>query len=139
MTNALTIIRSLVIYGLCLPLAIFLGYLLAMPLDMVSMSIVVVTVLLPLLPILLKWHHFLLFACWNTSMVLFFIPGRPSLPLAMVAISMVLSILQHILNRNNRFISVPSITRPLIFLAIVIVITAKLTGGFGMRAMGAEA
>lgn len=139
MSNALTIIRSLVIYGLCLPLAIFLGYLLAMPMDMVSMTIVVITVMLPLLPILLKWHHLLLFTCWNTSMVLFFLPGRPSVWMTMVAASMLLSILQHVLNRNIRFISVPSITRPLIFLALVIVVTAKLTGGFGMRAMGGDA
>ena len=37
MSNALSIIRSLIIYSLCLPLAIFLGYLLAMPLDSVSL------------------------------------------------------------------------------------------------------
>lgn len=137
MSNALAIIRSLVIYSLCLPLAIFIGYLLAMPMDPFSFTVVVLAVFLPLLPFLLKWHHLLLFACWNTSMALFFLPGRPNLWLVMAALSFLLAILQHILNRNLRFLSVPSITRPLIFLTIVIFITAEMTGGFGVRSMGA--
>jgi hypothetical protein len=138
MSNALNIIRSLVIYSLCLPLAIYLGYSLAMPFDMASFTILVAVLFLPLLPVLLRWHHLLLFACWNTSMVLFFLPGRPNVWMIMTATSLMLSILQHILNRNIKFLSVPSVTRPLIFLVLVILITAKLTGGFGVRSMGGE-
>ena len=51
MSNALTILRSLIIYSLCLPLAIFLGYLLAMPMDAVSFTIVVSALCLPLVPL----------------------------------------------------------------------------------------
>ena len=138
MSNVLTIIRSLVIYGLCVPLAIYLGYLLATPMDTVSFTIVLVAALLPLLPILLRWHHLLVFACWNTSVVLFFLKGSPNLWIIMAAVSLLLSVLQHILNPSIRFIRVPSVTRPLVFLAIVIVVTAELTGGFGMRSMGGE-
>ena len=138
MSNALSIIRSLIIYSLCLPLAIFLGYLLAMPLDSISLLILATTLALPLLPVLLRWHHLILIASWNMTAVLFFLPGRPNLWIFMAATSLLLSILQHILNRNIRFLSVPSVTRPLIFLAIVIFVTAKLTGGFGMRTMGGE-
>lgn len=138
MSNALALIRSLVIYSLCLPLAIFLGYLLAMPMDTASFTIIVVALFLPLVPILLKWHHLLLFGCWNTSMAMFFLPGRPNLWLVMAAVSFSLSIGQHILNRNIRFLSVPSVTRPLIFLLLVVLLTAKMTGGFGMRAMGGD-
>src|SRR5437867_858260 len=126
MSNALALIRSLVIYGLCLPLAIYLGYLVAMDLSMTTITIFVVVVFLPLLPFLLRWHHLLLIACWNTSAVLFFLTGRPNLWLVMAAVSFMLSILQHILNRNLKFLSVPSVTRPLIFLTIVIVVTAIL-------------
>jgi hypothetical protein len=56
----------------------------------------------------------------------------------MTAVSLMLSILQHILNRNIKFLSVPSVTRPLIFLVLVILITAKLRGGFGLQTMGGE-
>lgn len=138
MSNALALIRTLIIYSLCLPLAIFLGYLLAMPMDAVSFTIVVVALFLPLVPFLLKHHHLLLFACWNTSAVLFFLKGSPNLWLVMTAVSFTLSTLHHILNRNIKFLSVPSVTRPLIFLALVIVVTANLTGGFGLQAMGGE-
>ena len=138
MSNALALIRSLIIYSLCLPLAIFLGYVLAMPMDTTSFTIVILVLFLPIVPILLRWHHLLLFACWNTSAILFFLPGRPNLWIAMTAVSFLLSILQHILNRKIRFLSVPSLTRPLVFLMLVIVVTANLTGGFGLRSMGAE-
>ena len=138
MSNALALIRTLVIYSLCLPLAIYLGYLVAMDLSMTTITIMVMVVFLPLVPFLLRWHHLLLFACWNTSAILFFLPGRPNLWLVMGAVSLTLSMLQHILNRNIKFLSVPSVTRPLIFLVVVIVITANLTGGFGLRSMGSE-
>ena len=138
MSNALTILRSLVIYSLCLPLAIFLGYLLAMPMDAMSFTIVVSALCLPLVPLLMKHHHLLLFMCWNTSIVLFFLPGRPGLGLTMTFLSFMFSVAQHVLNRNIKFLSVPSVTRPLIFLVIVILVTAKLSGGFGARLLGGE-
>ena len=136
MTNALAIIRSLIIYGLCLPLAIYLGYVVANPMDRMSFAVVVTVVSLPLLPILLKWHHLLLIASWNMSMVLFFVQGSPYLWMAMTAISLLLTILQQILKRDVVFASVPSITWSLLFLAFVIIVTAKLTGGIGMAAFG---
>lgn len=136
MTNALAIIRSLIIYGLCLPLAIYLGYVVANPMDRVSFAVVVTVVVLPLLPILLKWHHLLLIASWNMSMVLFFVQGSPLLWMAMTAISLLLTILQQILKRDVVFASVPSITWSLLFLTFVIIVTAKLTGGIGIASFG---
>lgn len=138
MSNAITIIRSLIIYSLCLPLAIFLGYLLAMPMDSFSFTFVVVAALLPLLPILLRWHHWILFACWNSTIILFFLPGRLHLWVTMALLSFGLSVLQHILNRNIKFVSVPSLNRPFIFLIIVLLVTAKLTGGLGTRLLGGD-
>jgi hypothetical protein len=139
MTNAASIIRALLIYGLCLPLAIFLGYVLAMPLDRVNLFFVAVVVLLPLIPLLLRWHHVMLVLSWNMMMVLFFLPGSPYVWIVMVAVSLGLTALQHILKRNVQFASVPSVTLPLLFLAAVILITAKLTGGIGLRSFGGEA
>ena len=79
MTNPGLIIRSLLIYGLCLPLAIYLGYLLAIPHGSGQSGIVVITALfLPVIPLLLRWHHLLLIVSWNMSVVLFFLPGRHS-------------------------------------------------------------
>lgn len=139
MSNTLSIIRALLIYGLCLPLAVYLGYLLALPLDRGSLMFLAAAILLPLIPILLRWHHVLLVMSWNMTMVLFFFPGSPNLWIVMTAVSLGLTILQHILKRNVAFASVPSVALPLIFLAMVVLITAKLTGGIGLRSLGGEA
>src|ERR1035437_7094377 len=136
MTNASSILRSLVVYGLCLPLAIFLGYLLALPMDRTSYAIVCLALFLPLVPVLLRWHHLLLILSWILSATLFFLPGWPQLWILMAPLSLALSILQHILNRNVRFVHAPSVAGSLIFLAAVILITAGLTGGVGVQSMG---
>ncbi len=139
MTNPISIIRSLIIYGLCIPLAIYLGYLLANPMDRVSFGFVIVALFLPLIPLLLRWHHVLLIVSWNMSVVLFFIPGSPYLWILMTALSLGLTALQHILKRNVQFASVPSVAWPLLFLAVVILGTAKLTGGIGVAVLGSDA
>ncbi len=139
MSNALAIVRSLIIYGLCLPLAIILGYLLAVPMDLTSFTIVLMAVFLPLVPVLLRWHHFFLIASWNFSAVLFFLPGRPNLWIILTLVSLLLSTLQYILQRETKLLSVPSVNRPLIFLFLVVLVTAVLAGGIGIRSFGNEA
>jgi hypothetical protein len=138
MPNSLAIIRALLIYGLCLPAAIFLGYLLATPLDWMSFVLILLLVFVPLVPVLLRWHHFLLIATWNLSAVLFFLPGKPFVWVVMTFISLVLSTTQRILSRDVTHLSVPSVGRPLLFLLLVVVVTAVMTGGIGMAAFGSE-
>ena len=66
--NAPALFRSLIIYGMCIPLAIWIGYLLAMPADRSTFGYAGILMLIFLTPILLRWHHFLLIAGWNFSM-----------------------------------------------------------------------
>jgi len=136
MNNAAAIIRSLIIYGLCLPLAIYLGYLMALPWGRGDYAFVLIVVCLPLIPILLKWHHLFLILSWNVSMVLFFIQGSPYLWMGMTVLSLGLTTLQHILKRDVKFTSIPSVSWPLLFLGVVILITANLTGGIGLQSFG---
>ncbi len=138
MSTASTLIRSLLIYSICLPLAIFLGYLLATPLDFTTFFVVGFVLFFLTVPIWLRWHRLLLIASWNTSAVLFFLPGRPHAALLMAWISFFISFGQYILNRRLRFLSVPSLTRPMIFLTVVVLVTAEMTGGFGLAAFGSE-
>jgi hypothetical protein len=56
--------------------------------------------------------------------------------MVMMALSLGISTLERILSSEKSFIRVPQITWPLICLAIVVMFTAKLTGGFGFRALG---
>ena len=66
MSNASALFRSLLVYGLCLPLAVFLGYLLANPLDPETVTVVAVIFFVLAIPLLLRWHHAWLIATWNT-------------------------------------------------------------------------
>ena len=138
MSNATELVRSLAVYGLCLPLAIFLGYLLANPLDFNSLVVTGLILFLLLVPLLLRWHHAWLIAAWNMSAVVFFMPGRPPVWTALAVLSLAIGILQYAINRNAKFLSVPAVTWPLLFLGLVVLITASLRGGIGLRVFGSS-
>lgn len=136
MTTGLPALRALVIYGVCVPLAVMLGYVLTNPTDLNSLICLGGVLGLLSIPLLLKWHHPLLVLAWNSSALVFILPGRPALWLVMSAVSLGISILQITLNRRVKFLHAPVITRPLIFLVAVTLMTAKLTGGVGFRVFG---
>ena len=138
MSNHLAILRALLIYGICLPLAIYLGYLLASPENQDSQLMVGLVLALLLVPVVLHWHHPLLVFGWNAGAVVFFVKGEPPLWLLMVAISLTVSVFQRALNRGMRFLSAWSLVWPLIFLTVVILVTSQLTGGMGFRAAGSN-
>jgi hypothetical protein len=142
MTTASSLLRSLLIYSICLPLAIFLGYVIAQegnPIYSLTTYIGILPILFILvLPLLLRWHHGLLITSWNFGAILYFVPGRPNLWMAMAGLSLLISIIQYILDRRHRFLSTSSVTRPLLFLAAVVVITAVCRGGFGLATLGSE-
>src|SRR5258707_12730535 len=125
MTSASTFLRSLLIYSICLPLAVFLGYLMATPLDVTTFAAVGLVFFVLTFPLFLRWHHIWLIASWNLGAVLFFLPGRPPPWLAMAAMSLSIAVFQYILNRRLRFLHAPQIARPLLFLAVVVLVTAK--------------
>lgn len=135
-SNTPLILRSLIIYALCIPLAIWIGFMLANPFDTSTFSYAGIFALILAAPLILRWHHLLLIASWNLSMTIFFLPGRPPIWLLMVALSLGVSILQRAINEKARFISAPLITWPLLFFLIVIAFTAKLTGGIGLHSLG---
>jgi len=137
MNNAPAILRSLVIFAVMVPLAFFVGYLLANPLDFSSFSIFGVLALILISPILLRWHQPLLILSWNLSATLFFLPGRPALWLAMAAVSLGISLVQRALGGVKHLISVPQVTWSLVCLIGVVVFTAKMTG-LGLRTFGSE-
>lgn len=91
-----------------------------------------------MIPVILHWHYPILILSWNASVSIFFLPGQPSLWMLMSGISFALAVLACILNRENRLQSDPFVTGSLLFLALVVLVTAKLTGGIGLRAMGAN-
>ena len=137
MTGAFPAHRNILIYLSCVVLALVLGYLLATPLNFTSLAFVSLVVFVLGFPLALAWHHNVLIWTWNSSFIVFFLPGQPSLQVFMVAISLGFSLLTRTLRRSGRFISAPSVTWPLVILALVIIGTALATGGIGGRALGA--
>src|SRR5205807_1094565 len=138
MSGASTLIRTLLIYSICLPLAIILGYMLATPLDYRTFEVVGFVLLFLTIPLFLRFHHVWLIAAWNMNALLFFLPGRPYLWLPLAWISFFIAFLQFILNPSLKFISVPSIAKPLIVFALIALATATLTGGIGIASLGSE-
>src|ERR1035438_9894688 len=120
MANAPALFRSLLVYGFCLPLAVFLGYLLANPQDFATVTVVGFTFFVLVIPLLLRWHHAWLIATWNMTAMLFFLPGKPAVWMGLAAASFTICILQYALNRKMTFLHAPSVARPLLFLLVVI-------------------
>lgn len=136
MTNAVSVIRALLIYSVCIPLAIFLGYVLASPTDYSTFYSVGLIFGLLLLPLLLKYHHPVLVLTWNTTTVVFFLPGQPNIWMVMAIAAFTIAVLQYILSRQSVQSNIPLVTRPMVFLGLVVLATALLTGGFGFKALG---
>ena len=137
MNNAPAILRTLVIYAMIVPLALFIGYLLANPMDTSAFVQAGFIGLILMFPLLLRWHHPLLILSWNLNVTIFFLPGRPDAWLALAAISLGISLVQRALGGVKQFINVPQVTWSLIFLIGVVLFTAKMTG-WGLRAYGSE-
>jgi hypothetical protein len=140
MNNAPAILKSLVVYAICVPLAVWLGWMLTDMdrMDRTDLISVGGLLLLLALPILLRWHHLLLVLCWNLSAMMFFLPGSPMIGIPMIFLSFLLSILQRAVSRDMRFLSAPAITWPMLFIAAVVYFTGKLSGGFGLRSLGSD-
>lgn len=139
MTNPTNLVRSLLIYGLCVPLALFLGYLMSQDIrDPTTIMALAVFAALLVSPLLLKWHHAWLITSWNMSAIIFFVPGNPPLWMAMAAISIFLVVLRYTLNQEQKIIHVPSITWSLLGLCLLVLIIAQVRGGIGLRSFGSE-
>jgi len=140
MNNNAAILRTLIIFAVCVTLAVWLGYTLNFVADFSRSTFIEIGlfVLALCIPLLLRWHYVLLVLCLNLTVTVFFLPGLPPVWMPVLALSLGISILQRALNKDMRFISAPQIARPLICLAVVVLVTAKLTGGIGLRSMGGD-
>jgi hypothetical protein len=131
--------KSLFIFVFCVPLAIVLGVMLATPLDRTTLIVVLAGFLLLLTPILLTHHHAILIVSWNAYINAFFLPGQPYIWMVTTLISCFFLVLTRTLNRGKmELITVPSITWPLLAIALVSYVTSTMTGGVGAQAMGSD-
>ena len=135
--NVAAALRSLVVYAVCAVIAIVVGVLMTNPMTYSTFGFMAVLCAVMLIPVLIKWHRPLMIACWSAPLTAFFIKGSPSFALVMIVLSITATCVERAMGQK-RFIYVPQITWPLFFLIAVVAITAKLTGGIGLRAFGSD-
>ncbi len=128
--------KKLIVMGIVLPLAVLVGILVATPDDAFAIGVVMVLLAILAFPFVLKWHHLMLVLSLNAALVLGFLPGAPNAWIVMALVSSTLTLLGCILDKKRRLIRVPSVSWPLLAFGLVVVATAKLTGGAGLRVLG---
>jgi len=133
------LVRSMVVYAICLPLALILGYLIANPLDRTTDITLLIVMFLLLLPLLLRWYHAWLITIWNMSITFLYLPGLLPGWMPMACLGFAVAVGHYILNRERKFLVAPSVTWSLVFLGLVVAITAKFRGGLGFNALGNDA
>lgn len=138
MSNNVAVIRSLIIYTICLPLAVFLGYIITDPFNKSTDITVAIILFLMVLPLLLRYYHAWLIAVWNMAIIIYFLPGQLPGWAPMAFLAFMVAVGHYILNRERRFLEAPSVAWSLVFLAVVVLVTAKFRGGFGLRVLGDE-
>jgi hypothetical protein len=135
MASTFAVTRNHLIFGLCLPLAILLGYLLADARDPASQLIILTIMGVLSVPVFMRWYHPLLVVSWFMAAQPA-IPGQPHVWVMFSFMGLFYAVLNRSMNPAHRFLSAPVITWPILTLFSVVFITALLTGGVGLNIFG---
>lgn len=134
MASTFAVTRNHLIFGICLPVALLLGYLLADAQDPTSLVIVALGFGVLSFPLLIKWYHPALVLCWNMNAQPA-LPGQPELWAVMAFLTIGFTVLNRAMTKEARFAPVPALTLPLVTLLVIIAGTALLSGGFSVGAL----
>jgi hypothetical protein len=134
MASTFAITRNHLIFGVCLPVALLLGYLLADAQDPMSVFFVGLAGVVLSIPLLIKWYYPVLIMCWNMNAAPA-IPGQPALWAVMAFIALIVVVVNRAMIQGGRLAPVPALTRPFLAFLTVVVVTAMLTGGIGLGAL----
>ncbi len=126
------------LYMLAIPMAIIVGVSIADPTAPKSLLMLAMIFGLGVAPVVLRFYHESLIVAWNSALVVFFLPGRPTLAMALVGLCIVMAVVNRAMVRQPLTIPARSVAAPLIVLAAVIVATAAATGGIAGKAFGGE-
>jgi hypothetical protein len=110
----------------------------AEPLNFATIFFLALVLMVLMVPALMRSHYAVLIASWNATIIVFFLPGQPLLGTVMSMLSLGMFLINRTLRQKTSMLVTPSITWPLMFLLLVVVVTAKLTGGISSRALGGE-
>jgi hypothetical protein len=133
MANTIDIPKTHLIVGLSLPLAVLLGYFIAEPMNLGSMAVVLFVLVVLAVPLMMRWHYTLLVFTWNAAIAPAFLPGQPKLWALLAFVGLFFAVLSRAITAKARFLSEPSVTKPLLVLAAVVIGTGLLTKGIGFH------
>ncbi len=137
MTNPAHAMRILITYVIIIPLAILVGYLLTDPLDYGTLGFFGIMIVILMSPILIRWHYPLLVFSMGCPAICFFLVGHPPLWQAMALLCFIIALVERTIS-SRRFMSVPLVTWPIIYIVVMAYMTAKLTGGIGLHQLGGD-
>jgi O-antigen ligase len=126
--------RILIAYAVAVPLALVLGCLVAVP-DIATFAVVGLVLVMLALPLLIQWDHWLLIFFWNSVFIGAFLPGQMQIWIIFAALTFVMALINRFMGHRN-FLRAPELTKPILFLTAVVLLTGKIRGGLGMRALG---
>ncbi|MEK7780524.1 MAG: hypothetical protein AAB370_03360, partial [Verrucomicrobiota bacterium] len=135
MASTFAVTRNHLIFWICLPFALLLGYLLADAQDQVSKIVIGLALAGLSVPLLIRWYHPVLILCWNMTAQPE-IPGRPYLWAVIALIGLLFAVLNRSINEESRLAPVPQLTLPLLTLLGVVGLTAMFSGGVGVGSFG---
>lgn len=131
--------RAQLVYALCLPVAVLVGYFLAEPIGLGNLAMLGMIFGILCIPLLMRQYHPLLIFGWNAAIQPFFLPGQPMLWMLLALAGYLFALLNRFTTPEARFENVPAITRSLVFLLGVVLLTGYLRGGLlGFRAFGSS-
>lgn len=131
-------LRGGIAFGLAALVALLVGVLMTSPTSMMALGLLGVLGFLLSLPLLLRWHHPLLFLSWNAAVQIFVLPGSPRVWMALAGVSLLLTVLGSTLGRRLRLQHVPTVTWTLLAFLAVVLVTATMRGGIGIKSLGAQ-
>ncbi|MBL9137433.1 MAG: O-antigen ligase family protein [Verrucomicrobiales bacterium] len=126
------------IYLVAIPLAIIVGVSVADPASPTSLLVLAMIIGVGLLPLAMRYYHESLILCWNSALVVFFLPGRPTIAMVLTGITLGMAVVKRAMLRQPISIPARTIAAPLIIIGLVVFATALLTGGIGGRALGGD-
>lgn len=141
MTNPAQTLRMLITYAICIPLAIFMGYVMTevgnRP-DFTNLFIIGAVLTLLLSPIVIRWHYAIMFFSLASPIYCFFLKGNPPLAQVAVILSFAIAIIDRTMNSQHQFKSPAIMVWPLLFTMAMAYTTSQLTGGIGLKTLGGE-
>src|SRR5688572_3267837 len=93
--------RGLLIFALCLPLAILMGFMLADPMMSSNQMFISAALLALLIPLMLSIHHRALIWVAGAIMLAFFVKGQPQMWMLAAVMSFGISVLSRPLSKNK--------------------------------------